>query len=103
MDREEGLALLNEQRQCPLPVKTVRLSAFRAAKRSSGNRPLEYQILNQNRHIYERNMHILSAVVDVVLLCGRHQDIPLRGHRDNNSKICSAGVSRVTFSPYWSI
>jgi hypothetical protein len=31
--------LLNEQRQCPLPVKTVQLSAFRAAKRSSGNRP----------------------------------------------------------------
>jgi hypothetical protein len=27
MDIEEGLALLNEQRQCPMPVKTARLSA----------------------------------------------------------------------------
>jgi hypothetical protein len=35
----KALALLNEQRQIPLPVKTARLSAFRAAKRSSGNRP----------------------------------------------------------------
>jgi hypothetical protein len=39
------LALLNEQRQCPLPVKTARFSAFRAAKRSSGNGPLVLSIL----------------------------------------------------------
>jgi hypothetical protein len=36
----QALALLNKLRQCPLPVKTARLSAFRAAKRSSGFRPL---------------------------------------------------------------
>lgn len=49
---------------------------------------LEYQISNLNRQLYDKNMHILSAVVEVVLLCGR-QDIPLRGHRDDNSDSCS--------------
>jgi hypothetical protein len=42
MTSRKALALLNEQRQCPLPVKTARLSAFRAAKHSSGNRPQQY-------------------------------------------------------------
>jgi hypothetical protein len=38
MDIEEVFSpIMNEQRQCPMPVKTARLSAFRAAKRSSGN------------------------------------------------------------------
>jgi hypothetical protein len=35
MDIEEGFALLTEQRQCPLPVKTARLSAFRFPRRKT--------------------------------------------------------------------
>jgi hypothetical protein len=46
-----NISLLNEQRQCPLLVKTSRLSDLRAAKRSSGNRPLVYHGLHKLREI----------------------------------------------------
>ena len=37
-----------------------------------------------NKQIYDTNIYILTGLFNTILLCGR-QDIPLRGHRDDNA------------------
>ncbi|CAN7982371.1 unnamed protein product, partial [Ixodes pacificus] len=50
-------------------------------------------ISNKNKELYEKNLCILEVLVKAVLLCGR-QNIPLRGHRDDET---NASTNRGNF------
>ena len=43
---------------------------------------LPYKINKQNQTIYDRNIKLLSSIVETIVLCGK-QNIPLRGHGDD--------------------
>lgn len=64
--------------------------------RSSLDRPdatIPVMISNKNKELYEKNLCILEVLVKAVLLCGR-QNIPLRGHRDDET---NASTNRGNF------
>jgi hypothetical protein len=49
---------------------------------------ITYMISQANQQMYQKNLHILKAIVEAVILCGK-QNLPFRGHRDDNTSSSS--------------
>ena len=49
---------------------------------------LPFIISQANQEIYIKNLHILKSVIEAVVLCGK-QNLPLCGHRDDNTSTSS--------------
>jgi hypothetical protein len=45
---------------------------------------LDYMLSERKRILMDKNKHNLVAIIEAIILCGR-QNIPLRGHRDDNT------------------
>lgn len=58
---------------------------FLSTLQNPGKDP-EGLILSKNDGIVEKNRHILKTIIDVILLCAR-QNIPLRGHTEEDSNV----------------